>query len=137
MASRHGVSVQRVMDTFSAVIQIPLLKHASDARRYGKLGRERMKDWRGMNKLAEELHQEVNELNGVEVKSGNARKGRKRKLEEVLEVQGVEEAQVVRAQKVQKVQKSEEAAKWMEELFGESDAIMGDMAKNGGAAASA
>jgi hypothetical protein len=37
VAERHNVPLQRVFDTFSAIIQIPLLRNADDKRRHGSL----------------------------------------------------------------------------------------------------
>ncbi len=52
IAKRHNKSIQKVFDTFSAVIQLPLLRSAVDARRPGKLGSLRMKEFRAMKKAA-------------------------------------------------------------------------------------
>jgi hypothetical protein len=55
VAKRHNQPIQKVFDTFSAVIQLPLLRSAVDARRPGKLGSARMKEFRAMKKSAKEL----------------------------------------------------------------------------------
>lgn len=46
VAERHEVPIQKVFDTFSAIIQLPLLRNADDRRRHGSLGKRRMKEYR-------------------------------------------------------------------------------------------
>jgi hypothetical protein len=55
IAKRHNQPIQKVFDTFSAVIQLPLLRSAVDTRRPGKLGSAKMKEFRAMKKNAKEL----------------------------------------------------------------------------------
>jgi len=55
IAKRHNQPIQKVFDTFSAVIQLPLLRSAVDARRPGKLGSLRMKEFRAMKKGLKEV----------------------------------------------------------------------------------
>jgi hypothetical protein len=56
IAKRHNQPIQKVFDTFSAVIQLPLLRSVVDARRPGKLGSARMKEFRAMKKGVRELN---------------------------------------------------------------------------------
>ncbi|KAH7317751.1 hypothetical protein BKA65DRAFT_107587 [Rhexocercosporidium sp. MPI-PUGE-AT-0058] len=57
VAERHEVPIQKVFDTFSAIVQLPLLRNADDRRRHGSLGKRRMKEYRdakkAMNKAQE------------------------------------------------------------------------------------
>ena len=55
IAKRHNQPIQKVFDTFSAVIQLPLLRSAADVRRSGKLGSLRMKEFRAMKKGLKEM----------------------------------------------------------------------------------
>jgi hypothetical protein len=50
VAERHGIPLQKVFDTFSAIIQLPLLRNADDRRRHGSLGKRRMKEYRDARK---------------------------------------------------------------------------------------
>ncbi|KAG9240011.1 hypothetical protein BJ878DRAFT_484242 [Calycina marina] len=52
IAARHNVSLQKVYDTFSAAVQLPLLKHM-DNRRHGELGKKRLIDFREAKKRME------------------------------------------------------------------------------------
>ena len=45
--------IQKVFDTFSAVVQLPLLRSADDKRRHGSLGKKRMKEYRDAKKAME------------------------------------------------------------------------------------
>lgn len=54
IAKRHNQPIQKVFDTFSAAIQLPLLRSVVDARRPGKLGSLRMKEFRAMKKNVKE-----------------------------------------------------------------------------------
>lgn len=58
IAERHNQPLRKVQDVFSAIIQLPLLRSATDRRRTGKLATERMKDFRRMNNAVRELHVE-------------------------------------------------------------------------------
>jgi hypothetical protein len=53
VAKRHNMPVQKVHNTFSAVIQLPLLRHASDNRRHGSLGKQRIREFREAKKAME------------------------------------------------------------------------------------
>ncbi|ESZ99485.1 hypothetical protein SBOR_0148 [Sclerotinia borealis F-4128] len=53
VAARHNKPIQKVLDTFSAIIQLPLLKQAADGRRYGVLGSERMRLYREARRAME------------------------------------------------------------------------------------
>ena len=53
VAERHGVPTKKVFDTFSAIIQLPLLRNADDRRRHGSLGKTRLKEYRDANKAME------------------------------------------------------------------------------------
>jgi hypothetical protein len=53
VAERHQVPIQRVFDTFSAIIQLPLLRSASDDRRHGSLGKRRMSEFKDAKKAME------------------------------------------------------------------------------------
>jgi hypothetical protein len=55
IAKRHDQPIQKVFNAFSAIIQLPLLRSAIDARRPGKLGSLRMKEFRAMKKAVREL----------------------------------------------------------------------------------
>jgi hypothetical protein len=44
MAKKHKVPRQKVVDIFSAIVQVPLLRCATDKRRTGKLAQLRMKE---------------------------------------------------------------------------------------------
>jgi len=53
VAERHRVALQKVFDTFSAIIQLPLLRNADDRRRHGSLGKRRVKEYRDAKKAME------------------------------------------------------------------------------------
>lgn len=74
IAKRHNQPVQKVFDIFSAVIQIPLLQSATDARRTGNLGSTRMKEFRRLVKGVREVHGEEKGGRGKE-KEGKGKKG--------------------------------------------------------------
>ncbi|RDL36169.1 uncharacterized protein BP5553_06781 [Venustampulla echinocandica] len=57
VAARHNKPIQRVIDTFSAIIQIPLLRNAEDRRRHGSLGKRRMREYRDAKKAMEKAHE--------------------------------------------------------------------------------
>lgn len=46
IAARHNVPLQKVYDTFSAAVQLPLLRHAVDNRRHGSLAKLRVREFR-------------------------------------------------------------------------------------------
>lgn len=50
VARRHGVLQRKVVEALAAVVQVPLLRCATDKRRPGKLGSERMKEYREARK---------------------------------------------------------------------------------------
>jgi hypothetical protein len=52
VAKRHNQTTQKDFDVFSAVIQLPLLRSATDDQRYGELGAVRMKEFRAAKKIA-------------------------------------------------------------------------------------
>ncbi|ROW09418.1 hypothetical protein VMCG_02264 [Cytospora schulzeri] len=45
VAKRHGVSRQKVAETFAAIIQLPLLRCTTDKKRHGRLATNRLKDY--------------------------------------------------------------------------------------------
>ena len=51
VARRHGVLPRKVIEALAAVVQIPLLRCATDKRRAGKLGTDRMKEYREARKM--------------------------------------------------------------------------------------
>lgn len=51
MARRHGCAAHKVVEALAAVVQVPLLRCASDKRRAGKLGGERMREIREARKV--------------------------------------------------------------------------------------
>lgn len=53
IAERHNVPPQKVFDTFSAIIQLPLLRRADDKRHHGSLGRQRVMGYRDAKKAME------------------------------------------------------------------------------------
>jgi hypothetical protein len=53
VAERHTVPIQKVFDSFSAIIQLPLLRSADDKRRHGSLGKRRMKEYKDAKKAME------------------------------------------------------------------------------------
>jgi 3-deoxy-D-manno-octulosonic-acid transferase len=75
IAKRHNQPIQKVFDIFSAVVQIPLLRSAVDARRSGKLGSLRMKEFGEMKKNVRELHKD---------EKGARKRGKKVKEDEVV-----------------------------------------------------
>ncbi|KAF7877356.1 hypothetical protein EAF04_001038 [Stromatinia cepivora] len=58
VAARHNKPIQKVFDTFSAIIQLPLLKQAADGRRHGPLGSERMRQYREAKRAMEKANRE-------------------------------------------------------------------------------
>ncbi|TEY40399.1 hypothetical protein BOTCAL_0433g00090 [Botryotinia calthae] len=69
VAARHNKPIQKVFDTFSAIIQLPLLKQAADGRRHGPLGSERMRMYREAKRAMEKANRE-NEKGRIEIKQG-------------------------------------------------------------------
>lgn len=52
VAERHNVSRQKVVDTFAAIIQLPLIRCTTDKKRHGRLATNRLKDYtRGKNAM--------------------------------------------------------------------------------------
>ncbi|RKU47706.1 hypothetical protein DL546_009390 [Coniochaeta pulveracea] len=51
VARRHGCAAFKVVEALAAVVQVPLLRCATDKRRAGKLGAERVKEVREMRKV--------------------------------------------------------------------------------------
>lgn len=50
VAERHNVPRQKVLDTFAAIIQLPLIRCTTDKKRHGRLATNRLKDYtRGKN----------------------------------------------------------------------------------------
>lgn len=45
VAERHGVPRQKVVETFAAIIQLPLLRCTTDKKRHGRLATNRLKDY--------------------------------------------------------------------------------------------
>lgn len=70
MAQRHKQPIQKVFDTFSAIIQLPLLRSAADNRRHGDLAKTRMKEFRDAKKAMEKAQElerkKVRELSKAE-----------------------------------------------------------------------
>jgi stalled ribosome alternative rescue factor ArfA len=50
VARQHGTLPRKVAEALAAVVQVPLLRCATDKRRTGKLGSERMKEFREARK---------------------------------------------------------------------------------------
>ena len=57
VAERHTVPIKKVFDTFSAIIQLPLLRSSDDKRRHGSLAKRRMKEYRDAQKLMEKAQE--------------------------------------------------------------------------------
>ncbi|PMD25788.1 hypothetical protein NA56DRAFT_655219 [Hyaloscypha hepaticicola] len=57
VADRHSVPIKKVFDTFSAIIQLPLLGNADDRRRHGSLGKQRMREYRDARKAMEKAQE--------------------------------------------------------------------------------
>ncbi|CAL3967966.1 hypothetical protein PZA11_006978 [Diplocarpon coronariae] len=57
VAERHDVAIQKVFDTFSAIIQLPLLRNADDRRRHGSLGKRRNKEYRDAKRAMEKARE--------------------------------------------------------------------------------
>lgn len=53
IAKRHGVTRVKVVDTFGAIIQLPLLRCATDKKRHGKLATSRLREYTKAKKDAE------------------------------------------------------------------------------------
>lgn len=53
VAQRHGQPIQKIFDTFSAIIQLPLLRNADDRRRHGSLGKRRVKEYKDAKRAME------------------------------------------------------------------------------------
>ncbi|KAK2614365.1 hypothetical protein N8I77_001201 [Diaporthe amygdali] len=52
VAERHNVPRQKVVDTFAAIIQLPLIRCTTDKKRHGRLATNRLKDFtRGKNAM--------------------------------------------------------------------------------------
>lgn len=52
VAERHNVPRQKVLDTFAAIIQLPLIRCTTDKKRHGRLATNRLKDYtRGKNAM--------------------------------------------------------------------------------------
>lgn len=52
VAERHSVPRQKVVDTFAAIIQLPLIRCTTDKKRHGRLATNRLKDYtRGKNAM--------------------------------------------------------------------------------------
>jgi hypothetical protein len=58
VAERHSQPIQKVFDTFSAIIQLPLLRSAADNRRHGELAKTRMKEFRDAKKAMEKAQEQ-------------------------------------------------------------------------------
>jgi hypothetical protein len=57
VAERHSVPIKKVFDTFSAIIQLPLLRNADDRRRHGSLGKQRMREYRDARRAMEKAQE--------------------------------------------------------------------------------
>lgn len=53
VAKRHGVTRVKVVDTFGAIIQLPLLRCTTDKKRHGKLATSRLREYTKAKKDAE------------------------------------------------------------------------------------
>lgn len=82
VAERHQTPIQKVFDTFSAIIQLPLLRSASDNRRHGSLGKHRMKEFRDAKKAMEK--EMKNKAGDVGHGPGRGRKNAKKGPEQPL-----------------------------------------------------
>ncbi|KAI9050565.1 hypothetical protein LZ554_005726 [Drepanopeziza brunnea f. sp. 'monogermtubi'] len=58
VAERHDVAIQKVFDTFSAIIQLPLLRNADDRRRHGSLGKRRTKEYRDAKRAMQKAQED-------------------------------------------------------------------------------
>ncbi|CAD6449060.1 01b5dca2-0f86-4df0-ab91-68f315d7db85 [Sclerotinia trifoliorum] len=65
VAVRHNKPIQKVFDTFSAIIQLPLLKEAADGRRYSPLGSERMGQYKDAKRAMEKANREKKNAKGI------------------------------------------------------------------------
>ncbi|RDW77240.1 hypothetical protein BP6252_05293 [Coleophoma cylindrospora] len=57
VAKRHKVKPEEVIDTFSAVVQFPLLRHASQIHKNGSLAMQRLKQFNAAKKAAVEARE--------------------------------------------------------------------------------
>ncbi|KAG4439630.1 hypothetical protein IFR05_004879 [Cadophora sp. M221] len=69
VAERHEVPIQKVYDTFSAIIQLPLLRNADDRRRNGSLGKRRMKEYRDAKKAMEKAQEAARKTQKQDVRA--------------------------------------------------------------------
>ncbi|TAQ86362.1 hypothetical protein B7494_g5310 [Chlorociboria aeruginascens] len=75
LAERHNKPIQKIFDTFSAIIQLPLLRQAADNRRHGQLGTERMRGFREAKKSLEKARKKDE---GLKDRGGWKKKGKKK-----------------------------------------------------------
>ncbi|KAI5868540.1 hypothetical protein GGS23DRAFT_35780 [Durotheca rogersii] len=69
VARRHGVAVEKVLEVFAAIIQVPLLRCPTDRRRAGKLATARVREY---NKAKRAIREE----RGAEKEDGTKGKGK-------------------------------------------------------------
>ncbi|KAH7386347.1 hypothetical protein BKA64DRAFT_141162 [Cadophora sp. MPI-SDFR-AT-0126] len=79
VAERHEVPIQKVFDTFSAIIQLPLLRNADDRRRHGSLAKRRLKEYRDAKKAMEKAQEAERKAERVE-DAARGREGRSQPL---------------------------------------------------------
>ncbi|KAJ8067929.1 hypothetical protein OCU04_003512 [Sclerotinia nivalis] len=74
VAARHNKPTQKVFDTYSAIIQLPLLKQAADGRRHSPLGSERMRQYREAKRAMEKANREKEKANKEKEKGKGVRR---------------------------------------------------------------
>lgn len=76
VAERHDVAIQKVFDTFSAIIQLPLLRNADDRRRHGSLGKRRTKEYRDARRAMQKAQEDERkaEMKAMRARVDNAAK---------------------------------------------------------------
>lgn len=87
VARRHNISMQKVFDTFSAIIQLPLLRSAADSRSQESLGTERLKDFSASKKEVQENHKGARKVANKAKQVTPAKRGRPPKRAKLTENQ--------------------------------------------------
>jgi hypothetical protein len=72
IAHRHGCSTSKVAEALAAVVQVPLLRCASDRRRHGKLATERLKQFRETRKVWDVGERDRERLRRERIRRGGA-----------------------------------------------------------------
>lgn len=76
VARRHGVLPRKVVEALAAVVQVPLLRCATDKRRAGKLGGERMREYREARKMWMAREAEAGRAGRTAAAGGGGSRGR-------------------------------------------------------------